>query len=196
MFYHLPAASVQLAKRFKFCLLFSILIVCFAVTSSCGPKNALIEDPPQDGWAQRYSDRDRGFNLELIEGWDLKRESYRQGVLTIELEKGFNDGLAFLVLTVLPKIIETDDLAFELQRLFETSLHRVNKLDEAFMRKIANNEVVFMDASAGAGDEVLVRGAGYTSRGRTYLFILLSGEDVFAEATTDLEQLIVTSPFH
>jgi len=171
-----------------------LLVMILVLLLSCSKNDSQVDGlSVESGWALRHSEREHGLDLGFIENWIVLSETYRNGVLSVELEHFINDESIVLVLTVLPTILTGDELESELQGLLEASLHWINNLEKAGTEDIAGKEVIYLDASAGFRNDLFVRSAGYSSQGKTYIFTLLTGEDVFPDAVIELKQLILAS---
>lgn len=148
-----------------------------------------VEKQLQDGWAQRYSSRDHGLSFTYLDDWTMVRESYRDGVVSLQLEKVIDEAKARLVVTVLPYLMVGDELFTEVTRMLETGLYNIEFLREE-NEVTSETEVIVIDAIAGEKDKLFIRTACFPLAGRTYFFTILIREDNSAIALDELEKIL------
>lgn len=147
----------------------------------------------QDGWAQRLSSQEYSFTLPDLEDWTLVQETYRDGVVSLYLTQQVDDQTISLVATILPIVLYNDELVYEAQRMLESSLYRIQTLEEAEPIYISGVETILIDTVAGDKETIYVRTAGFTTGGRSYFFTILAGDQEIFEENTEKLELIIAS---
>jgi len=76
--------------------------------------------------------------------------------------------------------------------LLESSLYRPRSIQVERNQHIADHPVIVIDAIAGEVDSIFVRTVGFSMKGRSYFFTVLSREEAFPQATDELEKIITS----
>jgi hypothetical protein len=173
-----------------------LFFACLAVSLSLLYVSNGREVVSQEGWEQKISELEPDISFMSMEDWLTVKETYRRGVLTLQLEHQHDGNDLKLIITVLPIIYSQKELISEAQKMLESSLYKpqpIQQVKEA--QEITNMPVIIIDTTAGGRDVIYVRSAGFTKNGHSYFITALTIEDQFPQAINALNEILVSIDF-
>ena len=148
-----------------------------------------------DGWEQRLSELEPDFSYAYLNDWTAVKETYREGIVSLQLEQQIDDDTIILVVTILPIILNQNEIISETQKMLESSLYQLRSIQVEKLNDTLSQAVIMLDAVAGDKESIYVRSAGFSKSGRTYLFTVLAREESFPKATAELENILAAIDF-
>ncbi|MEW5785887.1 MAG: hypothetical protein AB1767_12585 [Bacillota bacterium] len=131
-----------------------------------------------------------GLSFTYPDDWVVVKETSRNGIATLQLDKQSEQAAVKLIVTILPVALNRDELVKKAAELLESSLYSVQPVQQEEEKEISGRRITFLDAVAGDKEKVLTRTAVFADEGRSYLLTMMAREDTFFTAIAELEQIL------
>lgn len=182
----------KLIKNGKLPFLF---FACLAVSLPLLLVSSNAEDVFQEGWEQKISELEPDLSFIKLDDWATVKETYRRGVLSLQLDYQRDNNALKLVVTVLPILFDQNELISEAQRMLESSLYQPQPIQVKELKYFTNTPVVIIDTTAGERDAIFIRTAGFTRNGHSYLLTVLAREESSSQAIIAIEEILASIDF-
>ncbi len=161
-----------------------ILIACgFLITSCAG------SDPAQDDWGQKYTSDIYEFSFAYPQEMEIKTEKARDGAVTIHLEQTSGKDMQ-LVFYMVPDVLNQEELASEAQMLLDSSLYRVQSINEKGAEDVAGRQVTMIEALAGEKELIKAGIAAFSDKGRSFFVTVIAPEENYEPALDNLYRVV------
>ncbi len=187
--------SIGLIKLIKNGKLPFLIFCCFAVSLPLLFVSINAEDVFQEGWEQKISELEPDLSFICLDNWTNIKETYQRGVLSIHLDRRYDNDLLKLVVTVLPIVYNQNELISEIETMLESSLYNPRPLQVEKIKYISDIPVIIVDTTAGERDLLFIRTAGFVREGRSYIITILARDESFSRAVAEIENLLASIDF-
>jgi len=171
-----------------------IVLMIILLVTAAGCNRPAAQAPPsgsglENRVEQEYTNTKYGLHFSYPTEWKIVKEVEKDEVLTIQLQEKENGPVSMLVV-VLPYELSNDQMISEIRKLLSRSFYQVRTIGDFEEENIGGKTFLTCYVEAGEKVECSAKAAVYSFKNNSYLFTLISLEEVYGEALKDFHAVL------